>query len=253
MDINVSGKTIENDNIKNDDVSENTQVNGIQVFNINGVDCYEKDGIAYGKMIWREYKGEIIEAKKHCGVVYAVEFGKYIKIGSTSCIPRRYKQLKQIAENYAFSKFGKFYYSQQHENYFKNERKIHKILENFRIKRTEMFDLSMCEFLERICGNIFKLSREIKNYEEYAEFLKNILMGNYGQILKDKPCEDIDKLFRDTYCTYCTDDEFLEIMSIVKNLGNHANNSVTFNYYIARLQNIIGLSQERELKKMICS
>lgn len=58
-------------------------------------------------------------------------------------------------------------------------------------------------------------------------------------------------MFKETYCPYCNDDEFGEIMSIIFSINkpNSSNNYVL--YLLTKMQNIIFQSNERYLKSII--
>lgn len=58
------------------------------------------------------------------GVVYVMEYGKYLKIGSTTDINRRYKELVRQANYYSNTNIGKVYFTIIHDKFVENEKKI---------------------------------------------------------------------------------------------------------------------------------
>lgn len=113
------------------------------------------------------------------GYVYAVEFGKYVKIGYTNNPRRRMKQLEGMA-NYNNCKIKHIILSEAHTNYKQNEHLLHCIFQTKRLEHTELFDIT----LEQAASAIDKLSLN-KNVEflrqraeKSLEQLKKCLRGN---------------------------------------------------------------------------
>lgn len=99
------------------------------------------------KYLWEKYNGNKIETVNKTGVVYVIEYGSYIKIGSTKDINKRYRQLYKQATEYGNVIIGDCYYSPFHEKYKETELCLHKIFEKKRKLKTELFNISLEDFL----------------------------------------------------------------------------------------------------------
>lgn len=87
--------------------------------------------------------------KKYFGVFYAVEFGECIKIGKSAAPYRRMTQLRIMA-SYAGKSLGKVCVSAPHTNFSENETRIHDYFAYARRGGTELFDLTMDLFIEKL-------------------------------------------------------------------------------------------------------
>ena len=117
----------------------------------------------------------------YMGFVYAVEYGEDVKIGCTSELKSRISALKSQAEKYADKKLGKFVYSPEHTNYRENEKILHLHFQSNRCGKSELFKITLDEFLEELPDLNYldeSLMKE-KRACEFAEGMKKfILNGN---------------------------------------------------------------------------
>lgn len=84
------------------------------------------------------------------GVFYLLEYDNYIKIGCTKNPYQRYKQLVRNAKNYNNTNIGRFFISPWHTNYCDNEKILHKHFEKYRKPDTELFDITIEDFLSQM-------------------------------------------------------------------------------------------------------
>jgi hypothetical protein len=79
--------------------------------------------------------------KNSCGVVYAVEFGDYVKVGCTTDIQHRIVALSNIARNYAMTSIGRIAITGFCSNWYECEAEAHATLADYRINDSEMFSV----------------------------------------------------------------------------------------------------------------
>lgn len=113
--------------------------------------------------------GEIKEIEKrnkdkYTGFFYILEYGKFVKIGSTKNPYQRLMALKRNAVNYGEWKIGKIAISIPHTNYVENEKKLH---EHFKSKRKQGSELFDCMFEDVL--NSVKTVVTYKNDSEKME------------------------------------------------------------------------------------
>ena len=82
------------------------------------------------------------------GVVYAVEYGEFIKIGVSTYPAQRFKALATVGRNYADKALGRALVSQPHTNYLENERYLHNLFSKKRIGNGELFGITLEEFAQ---------------------------------------------------------------------------------------------------------
>lgn len=92
------------------------------------------------------------ETPKKCqslykGFVYAIEYGDVIKIGSTRNIRDRIQSISAHAKKYSNIRTGEFCFSEAHVEFRENERILHKAFSDKRIKSTELFHMTLEDFL----------------------------------------------------------------------------------------------------------
>ena len=117
---------------------------------------------------------------KYTGFFYILEYGKFVKIGSTKNPYQRLMALKRNAVNYGEWKIGKIAISIPHTNYVENEKKLH---EHFKSKRKQGSELFDCMFEDVL--NSVKTVVTYKNDSEKMELkaetffqgLKNFVTG----------------------------------------------------------------------------
>ena len=84
------------------------------------------------------------------GVYYAIEWGDCLKIGHTKVPYTRVMSLKRTAEKYGNVCIGRVCVSKAHTNHSENEAKLHKYFAEKRIPETELFAISLDEFISLI-------------------------------------------------------------------------------------------------------
>ncbi len=103
---------------------------------------------------WEFYENETkVEKNDHrfpwTGCVYAYEYGDCLKIGSTKSPRSRLFALAQQAKKVGI-KTGAVVLSLRHEKYRESERSLHHIFSTFRHKGSELFDITVGDFLDNI-------------------------------------------------------------------------------------------------------
>jgi hypothetical protein len=202
--------------------------------------------------IWTKYNYDNVKIPDGNGVVYVIEYGDYIKIGSTKDIVTRYKQLYKQATDYCNVLIGECYYTVPHEKYKETEQNFHNLFIEKRKDKTELFNMSISEFFNSVQNFRIDLSKNENNNKPFIDGVINYVKYgdfNFKNIL-DKG-ESIEKSFRETYCKYCNDFEFEEIMDIMFKISDNWEDDLYFTYLRTRLQNIINNSHERYLETMI--
>ena len=81
------------------------------------------------------------------GYVYALEYGDMLKIGSTQNVRSRIQAISAQARKYSNIITGEFCFSEAHIEYRANERILHKAFADKRIKGTELFRMTLDDFL----------------------------------------------------------------------------------------------------------
>lgn len=118
------------------------------------------------------------ENNEYLGYVYILECGGVLKIGSTKNPFKRLQQLVHIMQNYADKKIGRFALTKPHTNYYENELILHKRFNEFRIKRTELFNAEFNDVVSFAIDNLsmFDDSEKLKKIDdEKIKKLKEIL------------------------------------------------------------------------------
>lgn len=88
-----------------------------------------------------------IKMKDFMGTFYILEYGSFLKIGSSKRPYKRLKQLERQATKYADLVVGKFAISVPHTNYKDNEKQLHKLFANCRKQGTELFEINFADAL----------------------------------------------------------------------------------------------------------
>lgn len=117
--------------------------------------------------------------KPYHGIVYVVEHGDKIKIGQSRKFKKRLAALRK-AENYGGAEIGTYRTTEACTNYKEIEKYLHTYFKDRRVGRTELFDMSLKEFLEKV-PTIEMLDESIK-LEELAlkrtQIFKQLLFGD---------------------------------------------------------------------------
>lgn len=106
------------------------------------------------------------------GLIYVIDFGDKIKVGTTDNLKQRIKYLER--EN--MKKCIRYFYTEKVEFNYKLEKHIHKIFKHYKIKG-EYFKLNFINAvfkIKKINKEKYVLIREIKEniFKEYDDFIK---------------------------------------------------------------------------------
>ena len=82
------------------------------------------------------------KSDEYQGFVYIIDYGDCVKIGCTKKPYRRLLELEKMIERYGNRKSLRFYVSDEHTNYYKNETMLHEFFSAKRINGTELFNIS---------------------------------------------------------------------------------------------------------------
>lgn len=132
-----------------------------------------------------------LKPQEYYGYFYIIEFGKYIKIGCTRKPYERIKSLKNQLENYSDGKLGRIIFSNECVNYTENEYILHTHFKEFRKLNTELFDLSIEEFLDEYNNIYVEFSHDISKYERVNKFIDGVQTFIFGD-------NDLNKLGYET-------------------------------------------------------
>lgn len=129
--------------------------------------------------------GEIKEIEKrnkdkYTGFFYILEYGKFVKIGSTKNPYQRLMALKRNAVNYGEWEIGKIAISTPHTNYVENEKKLHEHFKNKRKQGSELFDCMFEDVLNSVKTVVTHKddSEEMElKAETFFQGLKNFVTG----------------------------------------------------------------------------
>ena len=116
----------------------------------------------------------------YVGFIYALEWDDTLKIGCTMYPYKRLIALKRQAEKYGKVELGNFVVSKEHTNYRENEKKLHACFSSFRKGNTELFAISIQDFLSSIPQYLCFLNESEaieQKSEEVCNLFKNLLMG----------------------------------------------------------------------------
>ena len=200
----------------------------------------------------KEYAGIEKECDPFFGVVYILEYGNYIKIGSTSNICKRYNQIKHHATDYCNVNIGKCFYTIPHTNYKKNELYLHKKFNCLRKDKTELFNTNIEDFIKKLNIDLSFLEHYVDNSEYLLDATKNMLCGvNDDQIIKCSKDTNIEKKFREIYCTFCSNEEFELVMETIQEMNSRTIDSPHLKYLIIKMENIINNANEKYFKALI--
>lgn len=116
------------------------------------------------------------------GVVYVLECGDLLKIGSSKQPDKRLSALIHQFKDYGDTPIGRFAMTTKHTNYVENEHKVHELLDDFRKDSTELFSVSFEEALEIIRNSKLEFKDETKKKKDeskkFSELMKGFVTGN---------------------------------------------------------------------------
>lgn len=113
------------------------------------------------------------------GYVYVIEYGEGVKIGHSTNLQARYKQITSNAKNYADVAVGRIAFAIAHTNHKENESILHKHFAEKRHGKSELFTLTLEEFLENVPVLQFKDDSEDKrqNADKFLNSMKGFILG----------------------------------------------------------------------------
>lgn len=113
------------------------------------------------------------------GWVYILEFGDFVKIGSTQQPSERFRALKSQAAYFGNCQVGKMALSPLCHNFKEIEHSIHKLLSAQRKPKTELFNVSFDDAIKHLVSTTFKQQRNISprrsvnrivSFHDFCEF-----------------------------------------------------------------------------------
>ena len=107
------------------------------------------------------------------GYFYVLECGEQVKIGSTKNPEKRLKTLYNNFDKYGNIQAGRFAISQAHSNFRKNEKILHSIFEDYRVRKTELFKIDFDSAVSIIKNSEleYKIEDELFSMEKIQPFL----------------------------------------------------------------------------------
>ena len=112
------------------------------------------------------------------GYVYAIECGKYIKIGTTENICQRIQQIVRMVNYYDKVDCGIVVYSKIHTKHCHNEHLLHLIFKEYRIESTEFFKISIRDFVNKVLEIELNLSnKSVKTKDsDFIDVIKSMFV-----------------------------------------------------------------------------
>lgn len=114
------------------------------------------------------------------GVVYAVEYGEHIKIGYTKDLIKRVKSFLRNTK-YGDLSIKRIVYTAFHSNFTENERLLHDLFREFRIKGTELFAITLNDFLLKAPELHF--DETVFDYENEVRALKKAIVPSNAELI----------------------------------------------------------------------
>lgn len=121
------------------------------------------------------------EIKEFFGYVYFVEYGKFLKIGSTQNPIERLRTLSSNARLYHDVVLGKIYITPMHTNFEKNEIILHNFFRDERKDNSELFDITIDEAVKSIYNIPLLFSLQIPETAKKAENFIDATISNIKQ------------------------------------------------------------------------
>lgn len=132
------------------------------------------------------------------------------------------------------------------------KKRLHKLFSKYRKENTELFDISLEYFFDIVKNFKFNFEKN-KHNSNFIDIVKKSICNEQSSI--ELECsynrKELDDIFRSTYCPYCNDDEFNEVMHIISLINKPDNPTSYFLYLLTKMQNIIFQSNERYLETII--
>lgn len=122
------------------------------------------------------------------GYVYLLEYGKYVKIGTTKEPYSRIRNLSSLGRDYAEVSTGRVAISPTHINRNENEKILHKLFSESRVKNGELFSISLDFALSEISKNpISYITEDTTNRNKKDEnYLIKMFAGSRNGLPKGK-------------------------------------------------------------------
>ncbi len=96
------------------------------------------------------------------------------------------------------------------------------------------------------------LEHYVDNSKHLLDATKNMLCGvNDDQIIKCSKDTNINKKFREIYCTFCSNEEFELVMETIQEMNSCTIDSPHLKYLIIKMENIINTANEKYFKALI--
>ena len=160
------------------------------------------------------------------GFVYAVEFGEYVKIGSSKNIKDRIKSLRSMCTKYCGKTLGRAYISEPHINYIENERLLHEVFSGVCVRGSELFDISIEDVVKQI--DSMDLVNSESDYEKFgkqdvesSEHLETWYMATFGVNHQKQIAEAISEIIN---CDMFKDELKKQMMPIIQEFDTHISN-----------------------------
>lgn len=126
------------------------------------------------------------EIKEFFGYVYFVEYGKFLKIGSTRNPIERLRTLSSNARLYHDVVLGKIYITPMHTNFEKNEIILHNFFRDERKDNSELFDITIDEAVKSIYNIPLLFSLQMPETAKKAENFIGMVTSNLRQSLEER-------------------------------------------------------------------
>lgn len=140
------------------------------------------------------YKIKDMNRKEHFGYFYLFELENFLKIGSTKNPYKRIQSLKCQVTNYGQKETGRLVLSVPHTNYRNNEKELHRIFDNSRVGKSELFDISLEEAIKALnkVDIIYedRSSSYIDKDSGVSNFFIDYTKGEYNYILGGDEMKD---------------------------------------------------------------
>lgn len=123
---------------------------------------------------------DLLTQDTYMGVVYILEYGDMVKIGSSKHPYKRFTELKRQAEKYGNIKVGDMAISGLHTNFRNNEKVTHYHFQKFRREGTELFNIDFViakDYLNTL--NLLDETEKIdKDAETFKDRMANFIFGD---------------------------------------------------------------------------
>lgn len=132
----------------------------------------------------REFQRSI--ESPYLGVVYAVEYGDKLKIGCSQKPYSRIRSLKKWAEGYGGISFGRVCVSAPHTNYREMEKFFHKLFSPKRVKDTELFSITLNQFLKEAYQYVCQFKDDSEQFEMRASRIYDAIKSSFSEDKKEE-------------------------------------------------------------------